>query len=56
VLVNPELWENATEEGKAKLAAAANPALDPEWPVSVSIPGWTTYTMEQVIACKGPGE
>lgn len=56
VLVDPELWENATEEGRAKLAAAANPDLDPEWPVSVTIPGWTTYTMEQIIACKGPGE
>jgi ribose transport system substrate-binding protein len=56
VLVDPELWDNASEEGKAKLAAAANPNLDPEWPVSVSIPGWTTYTMDQIIACKGPGE
>jgi ribose transport system substrate-binding protein len=56
VLVNPELWENVTDEGKAKLAAAANPNLSPEWPVSVSIPGWTTYSMEQIIACKGPGE
>jgi ribose transport system substrate-binding protein len=56
VLVDPELWDNASDEGKAKLAAAANPNLDPEWPVSVSIPGWTTYTMEQIIACKGPGE
>jgi ribose transport system substrate-binding protein len=56
VLVKPELWENATEEGKAKLAAAADPALDPEWPVSISIPDWTTYTKEQIIACKGPGE
>ena len=56
VLVNPALWENVTEEGKAKLAAAANPNLSPEWPVSVSIDGWTTYTMDQIIACKGPGE
>jgi ribose transport system substrate-binding protein len=56
VLVQPELWENATEEGKAKLAAAADPALDPEWPVSISIPDWTTYTKDQIIACKGPGE
>ncbi len=56
VLVDPELWDNASDEGKAKLAAAANPNLDPEWPVSVSIPGWTTYTMDQIIACKGPGE
>jgi ribose transport system substrate-binding protein len=56
VLVQPELWDNATEEGKAKLAAAADPSLDPEWPVSISIPDWTTYTKDQIIACKGPGE
>jgi ribose transport system substrate-binding protein len=54
VLVDPVLWENVTEEGRATLAAAANPNLDPEWPVSVSIPGWTDYTMEQIIACEGP--
>jgi ribose transport system substrate-binding protein len=56
VLVQPELWENVTEEGKAKLKAAADPSLDPEWPVSISIPDWTTYTKEQIVACKGPGE
>ena len=56
VLVQPELWENVTDEGKAKLAAAADPSLSPEWPVSISIPEWTTYTKEQIVACKGPGE
>jgi ribose transport system substrate-binding protein len=56
VLVDPELWANTTDEGKAKIAAAQNPNLDPEWPVSVSIPDWTTYSMEEIIACKGPGE
>ncbi len=56
VLVQPEAWTNTTEEGKAKLAAAADPSLDPEWPVSIMIPDWTTYTKEQIIACKGPGE
>jgi ribose transport system substrate-binding protein len=56
VLVEPELWENVTEEGKAKLNAAADPSLSPEWPVSISIPNWTTYTKEQIVACKGPGE
>jgi ribose transport system substrate-binding protein len=55
-LVEPELWENVTSEGKTKLAAAADPSLSPEWPVSISIPGWTTYTKEQIVACKGPGE
>lgn len=56
VLVDPELWQNATDEGKAQLMAAADPSLDPEWPVSISIPGWTNYTKAQIIACKGPGE
>jgi ribose transport system substrate-binding protein len=56
VLVDPELWENVTEEGRAKLEAAADPSLSPEWPVSIMIPDWTTYTKEQIVACKGPGE
>ena len=56
VLVDPVLWENATEEGLATITAAQNPNLDPEWPVSVTIPGWTDYTMEQIIACEGPGQ
>jgi ribose transport system substrate-binding protein len=56
VLVEPQLWENVTEEGRAKLKAAADPSLSPEWPVSISIPEWTTYTKEQIVACKGPGE
>ncbi|PZQ97064.1 MAG: sugar ABC transporter substrate-binding protein [Cereibacter sphaeroides] len=56
VLVDPVLWDNTSDDGKALLAGAANPNLSPEWPVSVSIPGWTNYTMDQIIACKGPGE
>jgi ribose transport system substrate-binding protein len=56
VLVEPQLWENTTDDGKAKLKAAADPSLSPEWPVSISIPEWTTYTKEQIVACKGPGE
>ncbi len=56
VLVDPSLWANDTDEGRALIAEAQNPDLDPEWPVSVSIPGWTDYTMQQIIDCKGPGE
>ncbi|WP_340302879.1 ABC transporter substrate-binding protein [Roseobacter sp. HKCCD7870] len=54
VLVDPVLWENVTDAGKATITAAQNPNLDPEWPVSVTVPGWTDYTMEQIIACEGP--
>jgi ribose transport system substrate-binding protein len=56
VLVKPELWTNATPEGKAQLEKAADSSLSPEWPVSISIPDWTTYTKDQIVACKGPGE
>lgn len=56
VLVQPELWENVTDAGKEKLKSVADPSLSPEWPVSISIPDWTTYTKDQIVACKGPGE
>jgi ribose transport system substrate-binding protein len=56
VLVAPEVWENTTEEGKAKLTAAADPKINPLWPLGLEIPDWTTYTKDEIIACKGPGE
>lgn len=56
VLVQPEIWENVSDAGKEKLKGAADPSLSPEWPVSISIPDWTTYTKDQIVACKGPGE
>jgi len=56
VLVDPVLWENASDAGIATITAAQNPNLDPEWPVSVTVPGWTDYSMEQIIACEGPSE
>jgi ribose transport system substrate-binding protein len=56
VLVDPVVWDNTTDAGKGLIAGAQNPKLSPEWPVSVSIPNWTHYNMDQIIACKGPGE
>ena len=56
VLVDPVLWENTTDGGRETIAGAQNPNLDPEWPVSVSIPGFTDYSMDQIIACEGPSK
>jgi ribose transport system substrate-binding protein len=56
VRVEPSIMANNTEEGQAAIAAAQNPDLDPEWPVGLQVPGWTTYTDEQLIDCTGPGE
>ncbi len=56
VLVSPELWENVTEEGKAQLTEAADPDIDPLWPLGLTVEDWTDYSKEEIIACKGPGE
>ncbi len=56
VLLTPEVWDNQTPEGRQKLEAAVDPSIDPLWPLNITIPDWTTYTKEQLLACKGPGE
>ena len=56
VLITPEVWDNVTDAGKAKLKGAADPAIDASWPLGITIPNWTTYTKDQILACKGPGE
>ena len=55
VLVEPELWENVTDEGKAKLAAAADPSLDPEWPVSIIDPRLDHLHQGSDHRLQGPG-
>lgn len=47
----PALFENATEEGKAALAAAADPQIPATWPIGITIDGWTDYTKEDILAC-----
>ena len=56
VHVTPELWDNATAEGKAKLTAAADPKINKLWPLGLTIQDWTTYSKDEIIACKGPGD
>jgi ribose transport system substrate-binding protein len=52
----PEAYDNVSEEGKAKLAEISIDNLDPLWPVSWYIDGWTDYTFDEMLACKAPGE
>ena len=57
VLLVPVVAENVTAEGKALLQSWQSvPGLDPTWPLGITIEGWTSYTPEQAIACKGPGD
>jgi len=55
VLLDPVLVDNLTDAGKTQLKAWQSvPGLDPLWPLSLSIEGWTTYDPNTVPAsCKG---
>ena len=55
-LLVPEVWDNGTDEGMAKITAAYDKDLDPFYGVNYTIPGWTNYTKEDLLACKGPGD
>ncbi|HSS35226.1 MAG TPA: substrate-binding domain-containing protein [Patescibacteria group bacterium] len=52
----PEAYDNTTPEGLAKLKEIDVQGLNNLWPVSWYINGWTDYTIDQMLACKGPGE
>ncbi len=55
ILLDPVLLDNTTDAGKTALKAWVSvPGLDPLWPLSLSIQGWTTYDPNTVPAsCKG---
>ncbi len=54
-LLDPQILDNTTDQGKADLQKwIAVPGMDPLWPLSLSIPGWTDYDPNTVPAtCKG---
>lgn len=54
IIIEPVVLDNQTEEGRAGLEAIADPRLDPFWPAVMEVPGYTTHTKEQVIACLPP--
>jgi ribose transport system substrate-binding protein len=57
VLLTPVIADNLTDAGKATLDSWQSvKGLTPTWPLGLEIPDWTTYTPDQAVACKGPGE
>ncbi len=56
VLIDPEIWDNTTDEGRAMLDEANDPDINPEWPLGIHVADWTTYTKEEIIACNSPNE
>jgi ribose transport system substrate-binding protein len=57
VLLTPVLVDNLTDASKTSLKSWQSvPGLNPTWPLGIQIKDFTTYTPDQAIACKGPGE
>jgi ribose transport system substrate-binding protein len=56
VLLVPVVADNTSDDGKAMLESWQVDGLNELWPLGLEIDGWTSYTPEQAIACKGPGE
>ena len=55
-LFTPLVWDNVSDAGKAALTAANDPNLPQGYPLSLTVPDWTTYTKDQLLACKAPGQ
>ena len=58
-LTTPVVWDNVTEEGKAALASAFDADIIKKsdlWPLVYALPPYTSYSKEQIIACKGPND
>jgi ribose transport system substrate-binding protein len=50
----PEVWDNGTAAGKAKIKANYSPSRAPTYSARLTIKPWTTYAPAQLFACKGP--
>ena len=52
VKITPTVWDN--DKNLAELKKAYNPKLDPYYSDEINIPPYTSFTMDQLIDCKGP--
>ena len=53
VVLDAALWDNTTDAGRASLTAANDPSIELGWPLSLTVPGWTTAPVADVVACGG---
>jgi ribose transport system substrate-binding protein len=54
VKLKPEVWDNGTAAGKAKIRENYSPSRPPTYSARLQIKPWTTYSKQQLFACKGP--
>jgi ribose transport system substrate-binding protein len=54
IKITPEVWDNTTEANVASLKKNYDPKLDKFYSVDFEVKPYTSYTMQQIVACKGP--
>ena len=54
VKLTPEVWDNGTPGGIAKIKANYSPTRPAAYSARLTIAPWTTYTKQQLFSCKGP--
>lgn len=54
--IAPEVWPNDSDAGRAQLTEANDPEIELGWPLSLTIPGRTSYAVADAVACLGPGD
>ena len=54
IKITPDVWDNSTDANVAALKGNFNAKLDPYYSIDVSVKPYTTYSMDQILACKGP--
>lgn len=54
IRITPEVWDNTTPEGLENLKKHFDPKLDPYYSMDFEVKPYTTYTKDQILACKGP--
>ncbi len=52
--LTPQVWDNTTPDGVAKLQTTYDSALDPYYSVAFDVKPYTTYTKQDLISCQGP--
>jgi ribose transport system substrate-binding protein len=56
VHLTPKVYENTNAAGLEWAKSVYDPKVDPNYPVYSGVPPYTSYSVEQEKACKGPGE
>ena len=54
VLLKPQVWDNKTSFGRKQIKENYSPSRPPTYSSRALIKPWTTYTRQQLFACKGP--